>query len=891
MRFGIARRILTGLMLVSVVLSLFFWFTVDGFDVFHERFKQVSQHELPQLIIAAELEQEAGLLVAQTQDILLPSGPYLFDNIRDLVERSVARALGLIADLESDNDGKEQAKLAQQYQRMADNLLAILVLKEKHLKLTRKQVRIHRRLTELIQKLNNSVLFIPAPPSGVPEEHHLPSWHLSILRAIGWLFAARNTAYPQHIEKYARQFEEDAAEAANALANQRAEVKGKTVKIHNEILAYGSGTDNLFTIHICELELLGKIEERLSKGKNLAAVLLAESHQLHKTAKEATLAHESAINHGIDRFRRILLAFLLLCFGSLVAIYLFVRHSIINRILLIQKGLSANIAGNPVPVVENGSDELTTMAREINYFLDKISQREQQLREAAQRAEIANQAKNEFLANISHEIRTPMNAIINLTALSLGTDLDSRQRGWLESVRSSGESLLGMINGILDFARIESGKLELESTTFMLDNLLSRLEPYRIEAKRKGLAFVINRDRNLAEHWCGDVQRLGQVLVNLVGNAIKFTETGRVEVRVRPILSKEQSRGLEFQVRDSGIGIEAKMLPVIFDAFEQADSSTTRIHGGTGLGLAISRQLVELMRGHIEVTSQPGSGTVFLVTVPLEVVRDEDAVGEKQVGDFIPDKELCDQLAGQSVLLVEDNEFNQIVAMALLEMVAIKADVAQDGQEAVDMVMAGAYDLVLMDLQMPIMDGYEASRIIRTLPDKAGLLIIALTADATASGKRECFAACMDDVITKPIETAEFFSVLKQWLCQDGLHGIDPKLIKADCEKEVQLLDNPSLLASFVTIHGKTTEAIRVALKDNDMETCHRLAHNFKSAAGTIRAEQLYSRSKELETLFRRMLDGNGDRAAEMPAAIKLLAKVEEELVCIVELIGQQTNG
>ncbi|MCI5223877.1 MAG: response regulator [Candidatus Electrothrix sp. AR4] len=411
--------------------------------------------------------------------------------------------------------------------------------------------------------------------------------------------------------------------------------------------------------------------------------------------------------------------------------------------------------------------ELTSMAEGINYFLEQIQQRELQLKNAVREAEAANKAKSLFIANMSHEIRTPMNAIINLTVLCLeaplDTRLDSKRKGWLEIVRRSSKSLLNLTNDILDSAKVEAGRLELDAVIFSLTDLLDKFEPYQIEAKNKGLDFAINVQNDIPGYWIGDCQRLGQVLINLVSNAIKFTQKGTVEVEVALYRSAGE-QGLLFEVCDSGIGIREDKLENVFTPFNQADNSTTRIYGGTGLGLTISRQLVELMGGRIQANCKQGAGCVFQVALPLEPVSEEHNSASDRIFDFFPDKALCECFSGRVVLLVEDNTFNQIVAEELLTLAGIKVDLAKDGIEAVEMVTVKKYDLILMDLHMPRMDGFEAGIAIRDLPDCAELPIIILTADANSSTREQCFQAGMDDIITKPLDPNDFFRILQRWL-------------------------------------------------------------------------------------------------------------------------------
>ncbi|MCB1922563.1 MAG: response regulator, partial [Gammaproteobacteria bacterium] len=324
-------------------------------------------------------------------------------------------------------------------------------------------------------------------------------------------------------------------------------------------------------------------------------------------------------------------------------------------------------------------------------------------------AENANRAKSIFLANMSHEIRTPMNAIIGLTHLLQADISDSRQLGKLDRINDAAQHLLGIINDILDFSKIEAGQMTLETIPLtvrgVLDKVRSTMYP-RLQSKR--LAFVEEVDPQLLElHLLGDPLRLAQVLVNFTSNALKFTEHGRVTLRARLLEADSDRVHVQFEVEDTGIGIGAEVQPRLFQSFAQANASTTRQYGGTGLGLAISKRLAHLMGGDVGVRSEPGQGSTFWLDVELQL---DTAQAVDDVA-AVP----CKVRAGSRVLVVEDNAVNQLVAQEQLEQIDVAVDIADNGQVAVDKVKGGDYDLVLMDMQMPVMDGLEATSRIRAL--------------------------------------------------------------------------------------------------------------------------------------------------------------------------------
>ena len=372
------------------------------------------------------------------------------------------------------------------------------------------------------------------------------------------------------------------------------------------------------------------------------------------------------------------------------------------------------------------------------------------------RADAASKAKSDFLSNMSHEIRTPMNSIIGMTHLALQAAPDPRQRDYLEKIYHSGQHLLGIINDILDFSKIEAGMLELSRVCFMLDALMRNVEAQLgTAAAAKGLGFDIEIDPVLMRPLCGDSLRLEQVLLNFAGNAVKFSERGRITLRARLAHAFGPEVLVRFEVEDRGIGIDEDALPNLFMPFQQADQSATRRHGGTGLGLAISRQLAELMGGQVGVHSRPGEGSTFWFSARLAL--DDAAAGRSGavlgagLGAAPAPAQAVLRLDGCAVLLVEDNAFNQQVARELLEQSGAEVAVANNGQEALEAMARRGFDCVLMDVQMPVMDGLEATRRIRADPALRATLVVAMTANAGVDDRARCLAAGMNEFLAKPV--------------------------------------------------------------------------------------------------------------------------------------------
>jgi CheY-like chemotaxis protein/nitrogen-specific signal transduction histidine kinase/HPt (histidine-containing phosphotransfer) domain-containing protein len=539
--------------------------------------------------------------------------------------------------------------------------------------------------------------------------------------------------------------------------------------------------------------------------------------------------------------------------------------------------------------------KLLSKAAVLERNLSEYKSMEEELIRAKEKAEESTKAKSEFLANMSHELRTPMNGIIGMCELLLGSGLNAEQADLVKTLSASSDNLLQLLNDILDISKLESGDLMLEDVPFDIRILVNEVAKlYAKNAAEKGLELSVNVRDDIPAVMLGDPARLQQILRNLVTNALKFTEKGEIKINVA--MAEQMGKNeLYFQVKDTGIGVPEDKLDIIFEKFQQADTSITRKYGGTGLGLAITKELISMMNGRLGVESTVGYGSIFYFTIPSRVAP-EHAMPVNIHTETVTD-EMKDFSKDIRVLAVDDHPINIMFIEKLLKKIGIKhIDIAENGLEALYMIKANKYDLVFMDCQMPEFDGYEATRILRAEGQYDNLPIVAMTANAMVGDKEKCLKAGMDDYISKPIKMESVTEIIKKWT------KTNPEMIADIMEQNVKAaaathdgepinMEHLNMFTDgdlgeermlFEMFLQSATESIQVLkTSKNDNEAWRKAAHKLKGAAANLGAQSLAEVMKEAEIGF------------ELDAAFKKLicGRITDEMHCITMFISSRQSS
>ena len=514
----------------------------------------------------------------------------------------------------------------------------------------------------------------------------------------------------------------------------------------------------------------------------------------------------------------------------------------------------------------------------LGIHLDITQQKklEIELNQAKEDAESSNRSKEVFLANMSHEIRTPMNGILGMARQLEKSSLNLDQKFYLNTITSAADDLLIILNDILDISKIEAGKLQIENTHLDIADVAQRTKNIlSAKAEEKGLKFNVFIDKSISISLSGDPTRLNQVLINLAGNSVKFTEKGTVTIECKLINEDSERQLIEFNIRDTGIGMSAEYMDTIFDKFTQEDKNVARKYGGTGLGMSISKQLVELMGSELTIQSHQGVGTAVIFQLELDKIEESNKSSRK-VYKYDPEQ-IQEKVKGKKILIAEDNEINQLVVCTSLDFIGLQYDIANDGAEAIDAIQKNEYDLILMDINMPIMDGIKATQIIRNEYNRK-IPIIALTANALEGASKTYLQSGMNDYLAKPFVEEDLFDVLNKWIVNEYSKNkteVAPEPISTELYNLAKLekisrgnkafVDK--MLNLFVTHITQALHEISTAYAAKDLETVYKTAHRIKPTLSDLDITHSKDQIIEIEKLAKAGKDS--EELSQLISAVK----------------------